>query len=132
MAGLLWAGSAWAQETVLPELREAAKKAPTDVGVQVALGRALIEAGRMPEAEAQMRAAVRLSKSSIETMYDAMRVKFASESAGTNSSSAYSKARAGCQDLVKKDPKHVLSQVCMARAFLLWRRSSRAQEFIDK
>jgi tetratricopeptide (TPR) repeat protein len=124
VAGLLSAASASAQEGALPALREAAKQSPNDAGAQVALGRALIKAGRLTEAEAQMRIAVRLSKGSIESLYDAMRPKLASDN--------YSKARAGCQELVKKDKNHVLAHVCMARAFLVWRRSSRAFEYIDK
>lgn len=124
IVGVLLTAPALAQETALPELRAAAKQAPSDLEAQIALGRALIKAGRLAEAETQMRIAVRLSKGSIETLYEAMRP----ELAGDN----YSKARAGCQELVKKDKNHVLSHVCMARAFLVWRRSSRAFEYIDK
>jgi tetratricopeptide (TPR) repeat protein len=123
ITGLLLAQRALAQETALPELREAAKKAPSDVAAQLALGRALIKAGRLSEAETPMRAAVRLGKGSIEVLYEAMRVRFASDD--------YAKARAGCQELIKKDKNNVLSQVCMARAFLVWRRASRADEHID-
>jgi tetratricopeptide (TPR) repeat protein len=124
ITGLLLARSARAQETAVADLREAATKAPNDVAAQIALGRGLIKAGRLSEAEMPMRAAVRLSKGSIEVLYEAMRVRFASGN--------YAKARAGCQELIKKDKDHVLSQVCMARAFLVWRRSSRADEHIDK
>jgi tetratricopeptide (TPR) repeat protein len=124
MAGVLLAQSALAQETALPELREAAKRAPTDAQAQIALGRALIKAGQLAEAEVPMRAAVRLSKGSIESLYEAMRPNFASDN--------YRKARAGCQELVKKDKNHVLSEVCLARAFLVWRRSSRAFEHIEQ
>jgi tetratricopeptide (TPR) repeat protein len=124
LIGLLLANLAQAQETALPELRAAASHAPTDLPAQIALGRALIEAGRLKDAEAQMAVVVRLSKGSIEGLYEAMRAKLASDN--------YSRARAGCQELIKKNDKHVLSHVCMARAFLVWRRSSRAFEHIDK
>jgi len=117
-------GLALAQESALGELRAAAKQSPNDLNAQIALGRGLIEAGRLPEAEAQMKTVVRLTQGSVEGLYEAMRVTFATDD--------YRKSRAGCRDLVKKDEKHALSQVCMARAFLVWRRASRAFEYIDK
>ena len=113
-----------AQETALAEVRAAAKAAPSDLAAQTALGHALIEAGKLKEAEAQMKTVVRLSQGSVEGLYEAMRVVFATDE--------YRKARAGCRELVKKDPKHVLTHVCMARAFLVWRRASRAFEHIDQ
>lgn len=122
-AGAL-AAPARAQETALAEVRAAAKAAPSDLNAQTALGHALIEAGRLKEAEAQMKTVVRLSQGSIEGLYEAMRVKFAADE--------YRGARAGCRELVKKNPNHVLTNVCMARAFLVWRRASRAFEYIDK
>jgi len=120
----LGARVALAQEGALPALREAAKQAPASLDAQAALGRALVKAGRMKEAEAQMAVVSRLAKGSVEGMYAAMAAKLASDN--------YARARAGCQELIKKNPNHVLSQVCMARAFLVWRRSSRAFEYIDK
>jgi len=113
-----------AQENVLAERRAAAKAAPNDVAAQTALGRALIEAGHLPEAEAQMRAASRLAKGTIESLYEVVRVQLATDD--------YRKARAACRELSAKDDKHVLTHVCMARAFLVWRRASRAFEYIDK
>ena len=124
LALLLATRSAHAQETALAEVRAAAKAAPADLAAQTALGHALIEAGRLKEAEAQMKTVVRLSQGSIEGLYEAMRVKWAADE--------YRQARAGCRDLVKKNPNHVLTHVCMARAFLVWRRASRAFEHIDK
>lgn len=123
MALLLLAGGASAQEDALAGLRQAAKSAPNDLEAQLSLGRGLIRAGRLAEAEAQMRVAARLGKGSIEVLYEAMRARFAGGD--------YRKARAGCQELIKKDKNHVLSNVCMARAFLVWRRSSRASEYIE-
>jgi tetratricopeptide (TPR) repeat protein len=123
-AGLLSADVAIAQESALPGLREAAKRSPNDAAAQVALGRALIEAGRLPEAETAMNAAVRISKGSIESLYDAARVKFATGD--------YKRSKAACLALAKKDKDHVLTHVCTARALLVWRRSSRAVESIDR
>jgi tetratricopeptide (TPR) repeat protein len=122
--GGLDATAARAQENALPEVRAAAKAAPTDLAAQTALGHALIEAGRLREAEAQMKTVVRLSQGSVEGLYEAMKVKFAADE--------YRQARAGCRELTKKNPNHVLTHVCMARAFLVWRRASRAFEHIDK
>jgi tetratricopeptide (TPR) repeat protein len=124
LVALLSAHVAFAQENALPALREAAKRAPSDPAAQFALGRGLIEAGRLPEAETAMNAGVRLSKESIESLYEAARVKFASGD--------YKRSRAACALLAKKDKDHVLTHVCMARAFLVWRRSSRAVESIDR
>jgi tetratricopeptide (TPR) repeat protein len=122
---MLWvvlANLALAQETALPALREAAKNAPNDVAAQIALGRALIEAGRLPEADSQMAAVVRLSKGSIESLYEAARVKFATGDA--------KKSRAACNALTQKDKNHVLTHTCEARAWIVWRRSSRAFDSI--
>jgi tetratricopeptide (TPR) repeat protein len=114
---------ALAQATALPALREAAKRAPSDVEAQRALGRALIAAGMLPEAEAQMNTVVRLSKGSVESLYELARVKFATGD--------YKRSRAACNALTKANKDHVLTHVCMARALLVWRRASRAFESID-
>jgi tetratricopeptide (TPR) repeat protein len=124
MAGVLAAHPALAQETALSELGDAARAAPNDLAAQVALGRALIEAGRLSEAEAQMKSAVRAGNGSIEALYEARRVDFATDD--------YKKVKAGCQQLSAKDKNHVLTHVCMARAFLVWRRASRAFDHLDK
>ena len=113
-----------AQESALPALRQAAKAAPADAAAQAALGRAMIEAGRLKEAEAQLRSASKLAKDSIESLYDLARVQFATGD--------YKLSRKACRDLTAKDPKHVLSHVCDARALLVWRRASRAFEHLDK
>jgi tetratricopeptide (TPR) repeat protein len=120
----LLGATARAQETALGELRAAAKGAPTDLRAQIALGRALIEAGHLEEAATQMNTVVRLGKGSMESLYETRRVDFASGD--------YKRVRNGCRALSAKDPKHVLSDVCMARAYLVWRRTSEAFEFIDK
>ena len=68
MALLLPTRAAHAQENALAEVRAAAKAAPADLAAQTALAHALIEAGRLKEAEAQMKTVVRLSQGSIEGM----------------------------------------------------------------
>jgi tetratricopeptide (TPR) repeat protein len=115
---------ALAQEGAVPALQQAAKAAPNDAAAQAALGRALIEAGRLKEADAQLRTASRLAKGSIESLYDVARVQFATGD--------YKKSRNACRDLTAKDANHVLSHVCDARALLVWRRASRAFEHLDK
>ena len=122
--GLLTAGSAAAQEGALPALRQAAKNAPSDAAAQTALGRALIEAGRLKEAEAPLRAASKLAQGSVESLYELARVQFATGD--------YKRSRKACNELSAKDANHVLSHVCQARALLVWRRASRAFEFLDK
>ena len=112
------ASLATAQETTVAGLRQAAKAAPRDVGAQVALGRALIEAGRLKEDEAVMKRAARLDKGSLPTLFEGMRVKFAE--------GHYKRVRAACRELAKVDKNHVLTHVCNARALLVWRRASRA------
>lgn len=115
---------AGAQESRVPAAREAAAKAPQDAGAQIAYGRALIAAGRLREADAQMAVVVKLAGGSVEASYEMARVKFATGD--------YRASRAYCRDLIEKAPDHVLAHVCMARAMLVWRRSSLAFEHVDR
>ena len=124
IALMLLATPVLAQEPLLPDLKKAARKAPKDEAAQLAYGNALIKANRLREAEAQMNKLVRLADGSIESLYQVARVKFAQ--------GHYKKARAHCRSLEQKDSSHVLSHVCMARSFLVWRRASRAFDHIDK
>src|SRR5688500_1127843 len=114
---------AFAQESALESMRAAATAAPTDAQAQRDLGNALIEAGRFPEAQTQMQKVVKLEKSSPASLYDAQRVKLAQGD--------YNAARKGCQEILKAAPEDVMGHVCMARAYLVWRRSSRAVEHVD-
>jgi tetratricopeptide (TPR) repeat protein len=118
-----WSGRVGAQETALVALRERASAAPSDAAAQRALGKALIEAGRFPEAATQMQKLAKLEKSSPQALYDVQRVKLA---AGD-----YNAARKGCQEIIKAAPDDVHGHVCLARAYLVWRRSSRAVEHVD-
>lgn len=120
----LWpAPSAHAQEPALAELRAAAARAPADVDAQLALGHALIRAGHLDAARGAMQRAVQASHGKIEVLYEAARVPLAEADS--------KRARSACQALEHKDRKHVLTHVCNARAFLVWRRSSRALEHVQ-
>jgi len=120
---LALARPAFAQESSLEVARAAASSAPTDATAQRNLGLALIEAGRFPEASAQMQKVVKLEKSSPASLYDVQRVTLAQGD--------YNAARRGCQEILKAAPEDVMGHVCMARAYLVWRRSSRAVEHVD-
>jgi Tfp pilus assembly protein PilF len=87
-------------------------------------GRSLIRSGRLKEAEDVLRQAAQDRGQSIEALYDLARVKFASGD--------YQKSRLACKALVQKDPQAALSNLCMARAFLVWRRAARAAEYVAK
>lgn len=90
---------------------------------QTAYGRALIEAGELKRAERTLKAAARIAKDSPESLYELARVRFASDD--------YRRSRAACAELERTHPEHVLGAVCMARAFLVWRRGSRADEHLQ-
>lgn len=113
-----------AQEGGLQPLREAVQRSPRDAEAQRAFGLALLRAGRLDEAERHLERAVRLQKGSLPALYDRARVAFARE--------RYRPARAVCARLKKADPDAALTHVCMARAFLVWRRAARAFEHLEK
>jgi tetratricopeptide (TPR) repeat protein len=89
-----------------------------------ARGRSLIRAGELKEADEVLRQAAQERGQSLEALYDLARVKFASGD--------YQKSRLACQALIHKDPQAALSNLCMARAFLVWRRAARAAEYVAK
>jgi tetratricopeptide (TPR) repeat protein len=120
---LSFAGPAAAQLQALPGLKQAAQAAPRDAQAQRAYGRALIRAGRYDDAERQMKVLVKLEAESFESLYELARVRFEEGN--------YKKARAACHTMMMKDSKQLLSQLCMAQAFLAWRRASRAEEHLD-
>jgi tetratricopeptide (TPR) repeat protein len=64
------------------------------------------------------------SAHSLEALYDLARVHFA---AGD-----YNKARNACRPLLAKAPDAAYSNLCMAQAFLVWRRATRAAEHVEK
>jgi tetratricopeptide (TPR) repeat protein len=89
-----------------------------------AQGRALILAGKSAEADATLRKAAKLRGQSIDALYEVARVKLAG--------SDYKAARAACTPLSSKDAEAVLTQVCLARAQLVWRRASKAAELLEQ
>jgi tetratricopeptide (TPR) repeat protein len=89
-----------------------------------ARGRSLIRVGRLKEAEDVLRQSAQAQGQSLEALYDLARVKFASGD--------YQKSRMACKALVDKAPQAALSNLCMARAFLVWRRAARAAEYVAK
>ncbi|MBN1653879.1 MAG: tetratricopeptide repeat protein [Deltaproteobacteria bacterium] len=121
---LLVTTRALGQETVLKQLKAEARSAPRDVAAQSALGQALLKAGRWKEAEQQLEKVARLRGNAIEARYDVVKVKF--------ESGDYRPARAACRELSRENANCPLVHVCMARAFLVWKRSARAFEELDK
>lgn len=107
---------------VVPAITRA-EPAATDGSAAAARGRALLRAGKLKEAEAVLREHARASGNSIESLYELARVQFAADD--------YAKSRQACRALAAKDRKAMLTDLCMARAFLVWRRASRAGEYVD-
>jgi len=96
-----------------------------DAGARsAARGRALLRAGQLKEAEAALKQAAQQRGQSLESLYDLARVHFA---AGD-----YNRARNACRPLIAKAPDAVFSNLCMAQAFLTWRRATRAAEYVEK
>jgi tetratricopeptide (TPR) repeat protein len=103
-----------------------ADPAPNEGGAaaHVAQGRALLRAGRVKEAEAPLKLAAQERGQSLEALYDLARVHFAA--------GEYNKARNACRPLLAKAPDAAFSNLCMAQAFLTWRRATRAAEYVEK
>ncbi|HEY2734685.1 MAG TPA: tetratricopeptide repeat protein [Polyangiales bacterium] len=101
-----------------------AKPTPAHGDELAAQGRSLIRAGRLKEAEDALRQAAIDRGQSLDALYDLARVKFASGD--------YQKSRIACKALIEKDAQAALSNLCMARAFLVWRRATRAEEYVAK
>lgn len=87
-----------------------------------ARGLQLIRVGKLKEAEAAMKQSAQQRGNSIDALYDLARVQFAADD--------YQKSRTACRALVAKERDALLSNLCMARAFLVWRRASRAAEYV--
>lgn len=122
----LGAGSASyasAQETELPRLREAARASARDYAVQRELGMALLRAGHYREATTQLQRAAHLQARSLEALYDVARVPIAEGD--------HSRSEAACRAMGRLQKAAVLTQVCNARADLVWNRSARAFEQLD-
>lgn len=115
--------SASAQESALEPLRSAAREAPRDYDAQLALGRALLEAGRYREAHAQLQRASRLRRGDAAALYEVARVAFAERE--------QRRARSQCRAVARAAGDGPLGRVCQARAFLAWNRSARAFEELE-
>jgi tetratricopeptide (TPR) repeat protein len=116
--------SAAAQETELPRLREAARVAPRDAAVQRALGLALLRAGRYREARQQLDRAARLSRGSLEALFDVARVSFAERD--------HRASETACRAMGRAQKAAPLTRVCQARSDLVWARSARAFEELNE
>jgi tetratricopeptide (TPR) repeat protein len=115
---------AGAQETDLAALRQAARENRRDADAQTRLGLALLRAGHYRDAERTLKTAARLHDHSIESLYDVARVAFARED--------YRRSRAACRQLERRYRGQSLTHVCRARAFLVWNRSGRAFEELER
>jgi tetratricopeptide (TPR) repeat protein len=109
-----------AQETVLDPLREAARTAPNGYDAQLALGRALLEAGRYRDAQTTLSRAARLRRNDPLALYEVARVAFAQH--------AHQSARTQCRTVARLARDNPIGRVCQARAWLAWNRSARALE----
>ncbi|MDD9942403.1 MAG: tetratricopeptide repeat protein [Myxococcales bacterium] len=105
------------------DLSRRAQQEPGNVDTQLTYGRALIRAGQLGRAEKQLQRAVKLSKSSARALFEVARVRFAEGD--------YRRSRTACKSIRRAHRGHILYEVCMARAFLVWRRASRADEHIQ-
>lgn len=118
------AGSAAAQQPRLDELKARAQANRQDPEALQAYGRALVKAGHYGRAKRQLKRAAKLRDHDLQALYEVARVAFAQGD--------YRAARAACRPLQQKDRDAVLTHVCRARAFLVWNRSSRAFEELEK
>lgn len=111
---------------VLAAVAPAGAEAPTstDPAALTAHARSLLHAGKLKQAEDELRTAAKLRGQDVDSLYELARVEFATGD--------LRRAKSACKALTTKDDKAVLSQVCQARAFLVWRRASRAEEYLDK
>jgi superkiller protein 3 len=89
----------------------------------VALGRALLEAGRYREASTTLRRAAVLRRNDPTALYEVARVDFAQHE--------HQRARAQCRAIERAAPDSAIAHVCQARAFLAWNRSARAFEELE-
>jgi tetratricopeptide (TPR) repeat protein len=117
------ASRASAQETELPRLREATRVAPRDAAAQRALGMALLRAGRYREARQQLDRTARLSRGSLEALFDVARVAFAERD--------HRASETACRAMGRAQKAAPLTRVCEARSDLVWARSARAFEELD-
>jgi tetratricopeptide (TPR) repeat protein len=92
--------------------------------VLAARGKALLRVGKIKDAEVLLKQAAAARGQSLEAQYDLARIHFA---AGD-----YQRSRAACQPLIAKAPNAAYSNLCMAQAFLVFRRATRAEGYVEK
>lgn len=114
----------WLASAPLAAAADAQASGSGDAAAHVAKGRALLRAGKPKEAEALLKRAAAERGNSIEALYDLARVHFATDN--------YNQARNACRPLLAKAPENAFSNLCMAQAFLTWRRATRAAEYVEK
>lgn len=116
------ANVAEAQLDALEALQAGAKAAPRDAAAQTELGRALLRAGRLDEAERTLKKAAQLQRASLGAAYEVLKVTF--------ERGDHRAARGACGTFKKVAADTPYEHLCFARAFLIWRRSSRAMEYL--
>jgi tetratricopeptide (TPR) repeat protein len=114
----------WLASAPLAAAADAQASGSGEAAAHVAQGRALLRAGKPKEAEAQLKRAAAERGNSTEALYDLARVHFATDD--------YNAARNACRPLLAKAPENAFSNLCMAQAFLTWRRATRAAEYVEK
>ena len=124
VVGVAPGSRAEAQETELPRLRELASAAPRDAAAQRALGMALLRAGRYREARQQLDRSARLSRGSLEALFDVARVSFAERD--------HRASETACRAMGRAQKAAPLTRVCEARSDLVWARSARAFEELNE
>lgn len=112
-----------AQGDPLESLRVAANAAPRDAAARTELGRALLRAGRLDEAERTLKKAAQLQRGSLGAAYEVLKVTF--------ERGDHRAARGACGGFKKVAANTPYEHLCFARAFLIWRRSSRAMEYLE-
>lgn len=111
------------EPTALATLQQQAKAEPRNATAQRDLGLAQLRAGELDAAERTLKKAAQLQRGSIDSAYDVLRVTF--------ERGDHRAARSECARFKKVATGTPYEHLCFARAFLIWRRSSRAMEYLE-
>jgi tetratricopeptide (TPR) repeat protein len=122
----LWTATVSAQSTTVDALLQAAKAEPRNAAAQTELGRALLRAGQLDEAERVLRKAAQLQRGpgAAAAAYEILNVTFARGDHRT--------ARSDCAQFKRVAAGTPYEHLCFARAFLIWHRASRAIEYLNQ
>jgi tetratricopeptide (TPR) repeat protein len=112
---------ALAQESLVAGLEAAAKANPRDAAAQAALGRAQRRAGRFDEATKTLRA---VSNRDLAAAYELAQVYFDTED--------HHAAENACRKVKQLAKGAAVGSICEGRAWLAWRRESRAAAAFEK